>query len=102
MASRDAVLSAEQYSSGRRCIMTSKRQRKKIARQLPPVGTTLAATYRGQPYTAAIVEAKDRPAGRAVKYGDQLFPSLSAAAKAVTGHPTNGWLFWRAAEDGEQ
>lgn len=28
--------------------------------------------------------------------------SLSAAAKAVTGHSTNGWLFWRPAQDGEQ
>ena len=82
--------------------MTTKRQRKKIVRQLPPVGTTLTATYKGQPHTAVIVEAKDRPAGRAVECGDQLFSSLSAAAKAVTGHPTNGWLFWCAAEDGEQ
>jgi len=34
--------------------------------------------------------------------GDQLFASLSVAAKAVTGHPTNGWLFWRAGETSEQ
>ena len=82
--------------------MPTKRQRKKIARQLPPVGTTVTATYRGQPHTAVIVEAKDRPAGRAVKCGDQIFASLSAAAKAVTGHPTNGWLFWRPAGSSEQ
>ena len=82
--------------------MTSKRQRKKMARQLPPVGTTLAATYRGQTHTAVIVEAKDRPAGRAVEYGGQLFASLSAAAKAVTRHSTNGWVFWHPAETGEQ
>jgi hypothetical protein len=82
--------------------MSTKRQRKKIARQLPPLGTTLTATHRGQPHTAVIVEAKDRPAGRAVKYGDQLFASLSAAAKAVTGHSANGWLFWRAGETSEQ
>ena len=82
--------------------MTTKRQRKKIARELPPVGTTLTGRSRGQSHTAVIVEAKNRPSGRAVKYGEQLFASLSAAAKAVTGHPTNGWLFWRPAEDGEQ
>ena len=82
--------------------MTRKRQRKKIARQLPPVGTTLTARHKGQPPTAVIVEAKDRPGGRAVEYGDQLFASLSAAAKAVTGHSTNGWLFWRAGEISEQ
>jgi hypothetical protein len=82
--------------------MATKRQRKKIARQLPPVGATLMARHKGEPHTAVIVEAKDRPAGRAVKYGDQLFASLSAAAKAVSGHPTNGWLFWHPAETGEQ
>ena len=82
--------------------MTSKRQHKKIARQLPPVGTTLTATYRGQTHTAVIVEAKDRPAGRAARYGDQLFASLSAAASAVTGHATNGWAFWRAAEKSQE
>lgn len=78
--------------------MSTKRERKRIPRELPPVGTTLTATYRGQAHTAVIVEAKDRPAGRAVKYGDQLFASLSAAAKVVTGHSANGWVFWRAAE----
>jgi hypothetical protein len=81
--------------------MTTKGQRKKIARQLPTVGTTLTAIYRGQTHTAVIVEAKERPAGRAVKYGDQLFASLSAAAKAVTGHSTNGWVFWHPAEDSD-
>ena len=80
----------------------TKRQRKKIARQLPPAGTTLTGTYKSEPHTATMVEAKDRPAGRAVKYGDQLFLSLSAAAEAVTGHPTNGWVFWRPAEGSEQ
>jgi len=82
--------------------MTTKRQRKKIARQLPPVGTTFTGRSRGQSHTAVIVGAKDRPAGRAVECGDQLFASLSAAGKAVTGHPTNGWVFWHPAETGEQ
>jgi hypothetical protein len=67
--------------------MTSKRQRKKVARQLPPAGTTLTATYRGQTHTAVIVEAKDRPGPRAVQPG---------------GHTANGWLFWQPAETGAQ
>ena len=46
--------------------MTAKRQRKPIARQLPPAGTILTATYKGEAHTATIVEAKDRPAGRPV------------------------------------
>jgi predicted RecA/RadA family phage recombinase len=82
--------------------MTAKRQRKSIARELPPVGTTMTATYKGQAHTAEIVEAKDLPSGRGVKYGDQVFTSLSAAGKAVTGHPTNGWAFWRPAETSEE
>ena len=82
--------------------MTTKRLRKKIARELPPPGTTFTGRFKGESYAATIVEAEDLPAGRAVKYGDQLFASLSAAAKAVTGHPTNGWLFWRRAENNAQ
>jgi hypothetical protein len=101
-ARKDAVGWQSSMAQGRRCIVTSKRQRKKMARQLPPVGATLTATYKGQSHTAVIVEAKDRPTGRAVQYGDQLFASLSAAAKAVTGHSTNGWLFWHPAEGSEQ
>jgi hypothetical protein len=82
--------------------MTAKRERKRMARELSPVGTTLTATYRGQSHAAEIVEAKELPARKAVKYGDKVFSSLSAAAKAVSGHATNGWLFWRPAETGEQ
>jgi hypothetical protein len=77
--------------------MSAKRERKRIARELPPVGTTMVATYKGQAHTAEIVEA-EVPAGRAVKYGDQVFTSLSAAGRAVTGHGVNGWVFWHPAE----
>jgi predicted RecA/RadA family phage recombinase len=78
--------------------MTAKRERKSIARELPPVGTTMVATYKGQAQTAEIVEAKKLPAGKAVKYGDKVFSSLSAAGRAVTGHGVNGWVFWHPAE----
>jgi hypothetical protein len=60
--------------------MTSERQRKRVARELPPVGTTLTATHKGQAHTAEIVDAKELPAGKAVKYGDGVSSSLSAAA----------------------
>jgi hypothetical protein len=30
----------------------------------------------------------------AVKIGDTTYRSLSAAATAITGHATNGWIFW--------
>ncbi len=82
--------------------MTAKRERKRMARELPPVGTMLTATHKGQSYTAEIVEAKELPAGRAVRYGEKIFSSLSAAGSAVTGHATNGWKFWQSPETSEE
>ncbi len=78
--------------------MTSKNRRGGRGRELPPVGTSLSAKHNGETYAATIVEAKDRPAGRAVQYGEQVFASLSAAGKAITGNATNGWKFWQATE----
>jgi len=82
--------------------MSAKRERKRIARELPPVGTILTSTHRGQSHTAEIVEAKELPAGRGVRYGEEIFSSLSAAGRAVTGHATNGWKFWQPAETSEE
>ena len=76
--------------------MTTKRHRKKMARELPPVGTTLQGRFKGETRTATIVEAQDLPAGKAVQYEGGRYPSLSAAAKAITGHAINGWSFWQA------
>jgi hypothetical protein len=111
-------------------VATSERKGKR--RELPPVGTPLKANYKRRSctkrryYTALIVEAKALPAGRAVKYhnqiftslsavelkalpagravkyGDQIFTSLSAAGKAVTGYPTNGWRFWDLPKTSDQ
>ena len=78
--------------------MTTKRHRQKIARDLPAPGTTLTGRFKGQTYSATIVEAEASPTGKAVEYGGKRYPSLSAAAKAVTGHSINGWLFWQAGE----
>ncbi len=80
--------------------MTTKRHRKKIARELPPTGTTLQGSFRGETYTATIVEANGLPAGRGVRFGEELYASLSAAAKAITKQSVNGWRFWqRAGQD---
>jgi len=78
--------------------MTTKRHRKKMARELPPVGTTLQGRFKGETRTATVVEAKDVPTGRVVEYEDTHYRSLSAAAKAITGHAINGWRFWQPAE----
>ena len=82
--------------------MSTKRHRKKIARELPPVGSTLAGRFRGETYTATVVEGAGLPAGRGVKLGDNLYPSLSAAAKAITKQPVNGWRFWHLVEQDHQ
>ena len=37
----------------------------------------------------------DRQTGRVtVRIGEKTYASLSAAARAIAGHPTNGWIFW--------
>ncbi len=82
--------------------MVTKRHRKKIARELPRVGTTLNGRLRGETYTAVIAESEGLPGGRGIKLGDDLYPSLSAAAKAITGHPVNGWRFWQTANQDPQ
>ena len=77
--------------------MTTKRQRKKIVRELPPTGTTLQGRFKGETYTATVVEAEGLSAGRGIRLGDDLYPSLSAAAKAITKQSMNGWRFWQPA-----
>ena len=82
--------------------MTTKRRRKKMAHELPPAGTVLQGKFKGETYTAIIVEAEGLSTGRRIRLGDDLYRSLSAAAKAITGHPINGWRFWRPASQDPQ
>ena len=82
--------------------MTTKRHRKKMARELPPVGTTLQGRFKGQIRTATIVEAQDLPVGKAVGYEGGRYTSLSTAARAIACHAINGWRFWQPAEQDQQ
>jgi hypothetical protein len=75
-------------------VATSERKRC----ELPPAGSTLTHKYKGRPCTAKIVRVKALPAGRAVKYRNQIFTSLSAAAKAVTHYEISGPDFWHRAK----
>jgi hypothetical protein len=81
-------------ASERRHTVTTKHHRQKIARDLPALGTTLTGRFKGQTYSATIVAAEDSPTGKAVEHNGKRYTSPSAAAKAVTGHSINGWLFW--------
>ena len=55
--------------------------------RLPPPGTLLTRTYKG-----ATVQVEVLPRGFC--YQGQVFKSLSAAAKAVTGSHCNGFWFF--------
>src|SRR5262249_6087734 len=56
--------------------------------RLPPPGTVLTRPYKG-----AVLQVKIRADG--FEYDGQVYPSLSAVAKAITGSHCNGFLFFR-------
>jgi hypothetical protein len=82
--------------------MTTKRHGKKVARELPPAGTTLQGRFRGENYSATIVEAEGLRVGRGVKFGEDIYPSLSTAARTITKQSVNGWRFCQAAKQLER
>jgi hypothetical protein len=55
--------------------------------RLPPPGTVLTRPYKGQ-----VLQVLVRSDG--FEFDGRLFPSLSAAAKAITGSHCNGFLFF--------
>lgn len=64
-------------------------------RTLPPIGTKLKGRYLKVNYAAEIVKLPSTADGRGVKYRKKVYTSMSAAAEAITKHPTNGWRFWK-------
>ena len=56
--------------------------------RLPPPGSVLARKYKGK-----VVRVTVLPAG--FEYQGAVYPSLSAAAKAITGSHCNGFLFFK-------
>jgi hypothetical protein len=58
--------------------------------RLPPPGTILTRPYKGQNVQVQVLQS-------GFAYQGQVYPSLSAVAKAVTGSHTNGFLFFREA-----
>jgi hypothetical protein len=67
----------------------------KIERKPPSVGTVLEGHRNNKKYSATIVSAPDFPDRKAVKIGNVLYKSMSAAEKALTKQSTNGWVFWK-------
>jgi hypothetical protein len=56
--------------------------------RLPPTGTVLTRSYKGQTLRVQVL-------AHGFVYADRTYPSLSAVAKAVTGSHCNGYLFFR-------
>ena len=63
--------------------------------RLPPAGTILTREYKG-----AVVQVQVLQKG--FEYQGQVYKSLSAVAKAVTGSHCNGYLFFKMGQPGEQ
>src|SRR5262249_16452059 len=59
-----------------------------VAPRLPPPGPILPRPYKGQQLHVQVLTA-------GFAYGGQVYPSLSAVAKAITGSHCNGFHFFR-------
>ncbi len=68
----------------------------RITREMPPMGSEFVGRFRDREYSATVIAARSYPSGKALKVGNTIYSSLSSAAKAITGWPTNGWLFWKS------
>lgn len=62
-----------------------------------PAGT--AVYHRARSGPGGVVEGSIEAGG--LRVGGVLYPSLSTAARAVSGHAANGWFYWRVRESGE-
>jgi hypothetical protein len=65
----------------------------KLDDRLPPPGTILARKYKGE-----VLQVKVLPHG--FEYEGEVYRSLSAVAKAITGAHCNGYLFFRLNQNG--
>jgi len=72
----------------------------RIGRELPPVGTKLSGKFRGVVYMAEIVGNNTKPGLKAIEFSGVKYYSMTAAAKAITKQPVNGWRFWKIQKEG--
>ena len=61
--------------------------------RLPPPGTVLTRKYRGEDLQVQVLAS-------GFEFEGQVYPSLSAVAKAITGTHINGFLFFRLGHHG--
>ena len=79
---------------------SSKRRRTTVPHEELVPGSELTATLKGRTFAASVVVgAEGKPE---VELDGVRYPSLSAAGKAATGYPVNGWRFWRPVEQSQE
>lgn len=61
-------------------------------------GMQLVARYGGKTYRAEVITAE---AGLVCRVGRRVYPTLSAAARAITKHSCNGWEFFSLMHEAE-
>ena len=61
-------------------------------RTLPKPGSTFKKKFNGKAYNLSVVEQDGRLVYR---LQGANFDSPSAAAKSLTNHEVNGWVFWK-------
>ncbi|WP_417851072.1 DUF2924 domain-containing protein [Thalassoglobus sp.] len=64
-------------------------------RRLPVAGAVIERKYKGNTYRVLVLE-------EGFEYQNQVYNSLSAVAKAITGSHWNGYLFFRLKKGGAQ
>ena len=68
-------------------------KRKPSGRRTPPPGSVITREYKGQEITVTVLDD-------GFEYDGQVFRSLSAVAKAITGTAWNGYTFFRLDKGG--
>jgi hypothetical protein len=63
--------------------------------RLPPPGTTIVRSYKGRTLHVRVVTD-------GFEFEGKVYASLSAVAKAITGSHTNGYLFFKLGQYGDQ
>jgi hypothetical protein len=69
--------------------------RPQVDDRLPPPGTILARPYKGRTLQVQVLT-------EGFAFEGQVYPSLSAVAKAATGSHCNGYLFFRTALNNQE
>jgi hypothetical protein len=67
---------------------------KRKRRNPPPVGAIFERAYQGHTYRLRVV---DKDGDRWFEVGGRTYATPSGAAKSITKHDVNGWVFWRIA-----